>query len=218
MNFAAYKPHGMKTVSLDELEGDLCDTCGKAFEPKSCAHRFCCVPCRTIARRLRDRERYREQSRVLNANCCCPQCGTIFDAHHRAQKYCGEACQKASSRFRHTVTPNRARLKSLVCSRCGETIESAKKSSKKYCGQCEKIRRKETIREYYYRSRSRPVPSGPAVFCGEANGYAKLTEDAVRTIRAKSAQGASSSKLGALHGVDSSTIRLIVSRRSWRHI
>lgn len=195
-----------------------CGWCERPFKKKHKSHFFCSYRCCRLAAYARERAERRADIELEGEGCTCPWCSKTFDASRRIQKYCSEACERASTRFRLFVLPNRARLKSLVCSRCGETIESAKKSSKKYCVQCEKIRRKETIREYYYRSRSRPVPSGPAVFCGEANGYAKLTEDAVRTIRAKSAQGASSSEISTLYGVDSSTIRLIVRRRTWQHV
>lgn len=206
--------HREKEIRAD----DACGWCENPFRKKHKAHVFCCYRCCRLAQYARDRAERRADIELEGEGCICPWCSRTFDASRRIQKYCSESCQSASSRFRHVVVPNRARLSSLACSRCGQIIDGAKKSFKKYCHDCQKARRKETIREYYYRSRSRPVPDGPGFRYGEANGSAKLTDDAVRAIRAKSAQGARSSELGVLYGVDSSTVRVIVRRRTWKHV
>lgn len=56
------------------------------------------------------------------------------------------------------------------------------------------------------------------VFRGEENGSAKLTAAEVRAIRLAVANGATQVALAARHGVDPSTIGLVVRRKKWRHL
>lgn len=69
---------------------------------------------------------------------------------------------------------------------------------------------KENIRDCAQKGRS-----GPRHVSGERNPSAKLNWDKVRAIRLKARQGLSQTKLGALYGVDRSTISLIVLGKHW---
>lgn len=53
---------------------------------------------------------------------------------------------------------------------------------------------------------------------GNSHGLAKLTENAVREIRALSEHGASNAELAARYGVSSTNIRHVVRRRHWKHV
>jgi len=53
---------------------------------------------------------------------------------------------------------------------------------------------------------------------GERVGSAKLTAPQVQEIRARSSNGEGSGALAKAFGVDSSTIRTIVRRETWRHV
>jgi hypothetical protein len=53
---------------------------------------------------------------------------------------------------------------------------------------------------------------------GAAQGQAKLTDDSVRTIRQKYANGARQIDLSAEFHVDQTTISKIVLRKAWRHV
>lgn len=53
---------------------------------------------------------------------------------------------------------------------------------------------------------------------GMRNHKAKLTDDLVKQIRARSGAGESAVALSQETGVDYSTIRRVVNRKSWRHI
>lgn len=55
--------------------------------------------------------------------------------------------------------------------------------------------------------------------CGEANPYARLTDDIVRSMRQRHAsEGARLTQLAAEHGVDKTTAWMAVTRRSWKHV
>jgi len=53
---------------------------------------------------------------------------------------------------------------------------------------------------------------------GEATNHAKLTEAAVREIRARRAEGATLMALAQQYGVTHSAIQGVVSRKTWRHV
>lgn len=53
---------------------------------------------------------------------------------------------------------------------------------------------------------------------GADQGRAKLTDSAVRSIRAEYAQGARQTALAAQHHVDQTTISKIVLRKAWTHV
>lgn len=55
---------------------------------------------------------------------------------------------------------------------------------------------------------------------GESNGIAKLTEDAVRSIRREYRPGVRGEliRLARLHGVSEAAIRFVVRRETWRHV
>jgi hypothetical protein len=53
---------------------------------------------------------------------------------------------------------------------------------------------------------------------GERHGRAKLTEPQVREIRQSWAAGVSQPQIASRYGVDRSTVSLIVTRRTWKHI
>jgi len=53
---------------------------------------------------------------------------------------------------------------------------------------------------------------------GERHARAKLTKEAVREIRAASAQGVENPELAKRFGVSKSTISSVVHRRYWRHV
>ncbi len=60
-------------------------------------------------------------------------------------------------------------------------------------------------------------PGGKVV--GEAVGNAKLTDDAVRDIRRRYAEGGiSQQKLADEYGVNQTKISAVVNRRTWRHL
>jgi len=53
---------------------------------------------------------------------------------------------------------------------------------------------------------------------GELHPRARLTEDDVRTIRARAAAGETQRPLAREYGVDQATISNIVTRKSWKHV
>jgi hypothetical protein len=53
---------------------------------------------------------------------------------------------------------------------------------------------------------------------GERNGFSKLTEDAVRDIRARRAAGEILRTIAEYHGVNLTCVHKIVMRESWRHV
>ena len=61
------------------------------------------------------------------------------------------------------------------------------------------------------------VPQGPRLQ-GSALGTAKLNEDKVREIRAKTAAGAATAQLCEEYGVSRSVIKNVKARRTWKHV
>ncbi len=59
---------------------------------------------------------------------------------------------------------------------------------------------------------------GNAVTVGEKHVRAKLTESAVRAIRAEYAAGATCTTLGTKYGVNPSTVMQVVNRLTWKHL
>jgi hypothetical protein len=59
---------------------------------------------------------------------------------------------------------------------------------------------------------------GNKPFPGSTNGFAKLDEERVRTIRALYASGRRQVELAKLFGVTQALISLIVRREAWRHV
>lgn len=53
---------------------------------------------------------------------------------------------------------------------------------------------------------------------GEAHGSARLTEDQVREIRARRAQGELPAAIGADYGIAATTVRGICNRHRWNHV
>jgi hypothetical protein len=53
---------------------------------------------------------------------------------------------------------------------------------------------------------------------GERNGFSKLTEDAVRDIRRRRAEGEILRTIAEDHGVNLTCVYKIVMRESWRHV
>ena len=53
---------------------------------------------------------------------------------------------------------------------------------------------------------------------GEKNGNAKLTDDAVRSIRIAVSAGATKAALGRQYGVSAQCIDKIVTRQKWKHV
>ena len=53
---------------------------------------------------------------------------------------------------------------------------------------------------------------------GERNGMARLTEDQVRDIRARKAQGALLRELAPEYGVSTRLISMVVRREKWAHV
>lgn len=53
---------------------------------------------------------------------------------------------------------------------------------------------------------------------GERNGFSKLTEDAVRDIRRRRAEGETLRAIAADHSVNLTCVHKIVMRESWRHV
>jgi len=53
---------------------------------------------------------------------------------------------------------------------------------------------------------------------GERHGFAKLTEVAVRAIRECAVKGECSTQIAVQFGISASNVRLIVTRKAWKHI
>jgi len=53
---------------------------------------------------------------------------------------------------------------------------------------------------------------------GERNGFSKLTEDAVRDIRRRRAEGETLRSIAADHNVNLTCVHKIVMRESWKHV
>lgn len=53
---------------------------------------------------------------------------------------------------------------------------------------------------------------------GSRNGYAKLSEEQVRAIKARLAEGANQTKLAAEYGVKTGAINHIHTGRNWGHL
>jgi hypothetical protein len=53
---------------------------------------------------------------------------------------------------------------------------------------------------------------------GQRSGRAKLTDDAVRDIRARWQRGETCAQLAREYSVNWSTVRAVLRRRTWRHV
>jgi hypothetical protein len=53
---------------------------------------------------------------------------------------------------------------------------------------------------------------------GESNGFSKLTEQQVREMRQRFANGEKRASLAKSFGIDPTNVWLIVKRKAWRHI
>lgn len=53
---------------------------------------------------------------------------------------------------------------------------------------------------------------------GEANSFAKLTDDAVREIRRLSAAGLKPTEIGRRYGVERTSIKNVLAGRTWKHV
>jgi len=65
---------------------------------------------------------------------------------------------------------------------------------------------------------SAPIPYRTGVLRGSRNGNARLTDEAVRDIRAQRAQGVTLPVLAAEYGVSQSLVSAIARRKIWRHV
>lgn len=64
-----------------------------------------------------------------------------------------------------------------------------------------------------------PTTEGWVPHYGASHPFAKLNDDAVREIRRLHAdEGLSYNEIGRRFGVSGQTVRLIVLRRTWRHV
>jgi hypothetical protein len=73
--------------------------------------------------------------------------------------------------------------------------------------------------ETYLRGAAHPSKTRPDYFLrGETSPFAKLTEDAVRSIRAVAETGMKPGKIAVIFGVGRSTIQRVLSGESWRHV
>ena len=85
----------------EEEQTRRCELCGKAFCTNNPSQKYCSVACRTKAKRIREREKYREKCHVLFAERpeeerkrTCVFCGESFVANTPKQKYCSKICCK----------------------------------------------------------------------------------------------------------------------------
>lgn len=95
------EPAAAKTVVEEVTEADpldgICDICGKPYRKYNSQQKRCSGECSEVYHRRHASERYRKNA-GMNMNVVrCPICGTEFQTHHRAQKYCCKACQRARS-------------------------------------------------------------------------------------------------------------------------
>jgi len=75
---------------------------------------------------------------------------------------------------------------------------------------------KDNTRDMMRRGRGRYILPG---LKGEANGTSKLTDSIVRKCRIeREATGITYIELGKRYGVDPNTVRLAVSRKTWKHV
>lgn len=69
------------------------------------------------------------------------------------------------------------------------------------------------------RPRIHPIVVPPGIAFGERHGLAKLTEQAVREIRAKYAEGTTTyARLSSEYGIDKATLSRIIHRKAWTHV
>ena len=69
----------------------------------------------------------------------------------------------------------------------------------------------ENMADMVHKGRSRTLHGG-------ANGHARLTDEAVRTIRALAAEGWSQRRIARTFGVTKYPVQAILSGKTWRHV
>lgn len=78
--------------------------------------------------------------------------------------------------------------------------------------------RRENMQDMVAKGRNRARTKPELVQRGSENGASKLTEQAVREIRALASEGASRSKLAAQFGVNYNTVRDVLRGVTWRQV
>jgi len=74
--------------------------CGKEFERKSNATKYCSEKCAREAENKKLREKYKPKDKTR----ICLQCGQHFNQKAGSQKYCSKECAEAASKTRKQVT------------------------------------------------------------------------------------------------------------------
>lgn len=77
---------------------------------------------------------------------------------------------------------------------------------------------KENIADMISKGRQRFSKKGESRCAGESNGCAKLTADAVRSIRTRAARGERQPSIARDFGITNKTVSKIVLRQRWRHV
>ena len=129
-----------------------CENCGKEFEPKSVAHKFCSHECYYVHHRNEQNE-HRKMIRglareALTRTVACKCCGKEFTTRNPRAVYCSAECRIAGARensHKYWETYKQSLMTDAVCAMCGKTFKSTLGSRTRFCPEC-RIKPKKKVR------------------------------------------------------------------------
>lgn len=206
-----------------------CRLCGATFEDYPCHPRvYCTAVCRMKAQQLKGRDTLAERlwSKVDKSGECWEWQGSVSPNGYGHIGF--EKKNLSVHRLVYRLTYGEIPKGMLVCHRCDN--RRCVRPDHLFLGT-----QSDNIRDMYAKgrgikpsaflpeTRARGLRNGahtkPDRVCrGERHGNAKLTEDAVRDIRARYAAGELLTPLAREYGVTRQLIQWVVLRKGWRHI
>lgn len=153
-----------------------CPICGERFEigKNGALTKYCSQGCADEARRIRNRDRWRDDKGLSAEEVRCEQCGKTISGRRIGSKFCSEECRSKaiyeSRRERHGHTPMRehkeklarqraetkkriekerkAKIKTKECAECGQPFETMRPNQLTCSTECSRLRRNRLSWQY----------------------------------------------------------------------
>lgn len=122
-----------------------CENCGKTFEPKSVAHKFCSHECYYVHHRAEQNETRKKIRRLAGEaiirTVVCKSCGKEFTTRNYRLVYCSPECRiagaKSNSR-RYWQAYKKSIMTTATCVMCGKEFTRTLGARTKFCPVCRK--------------------------------------------------------------------------------
>ena len=155
----------------------ICKICNKEYElnESGAGYKYCSQDCADEARRIRNRERWRKQNPDWNKIITkeCEHCNKTYEIQGRnasRSRYCSNECRQVHSSRQRGCKPmeeylkelerqkeetarikeaeRKAKIKTKVCTECGETFETIRPNQLTCSKECSRLRKNRLRRHY----------------------------------------------------------------------